>query len=121
MQVHLAKPGGQREGPFTVEQINAGLAERRFRGTDYWAWTEGMQSWVPLHEIPGIKDAPELPPQPAESPKTNLAPKPSDTSIIAKKATAAEPKKDNAANPPKSEFGSGIPVVALEQVFIFTD
>jgi hypothetical protein len=121
MQIHLAKPGGQREGPFTIEQLNAGLAQRRFQGTDYWAWYEGLESWVPLHEIPGINDAPQPAPAPAGKSKSELAPAESDTEVIAKAASAAEAKKAGAAGPAKSELGSGLPIAALEQVFIFTD
>ena len=29
MQIHLSKPGGQKEGPFTVDQINHDLAAGR--------------------------------------------------------------------------------------------
>src|SRR5437660_3307761 len=55
MQVHLSKPGGQREGPLTVEQINRDLAARKYNDSDYWAWYEGLESCVPLHAVPGIK------------------------------------------------------------------
>ncbi len=55
MQIHLSRPGGQREGPFTVEQINHDLATRRYSDSDYWAWYEGLEAWVPLHAVPGVK------------------------------------------------------------------
>lgn len=55
MQIHLSKPGGQREGPFTVEEINRDLAARRYGDNDYWAWYEGLNSWVPLHSVPGVR------------------------------------------------------------------
>src|SRR4051812_23852873 len=55
MQIHLSKPGGQREGPFTVEQVNRDLAAGRYNDNDYWAWYEGLASWIPLHSVPGIK------------------------------------------------------------------
>ena len=54
MQIYLVKPGGQREGPFSLEEINRDLAARKYRDTDYWAWYEGLTDWVPLHSIPGI-------------------------------------------------------------------
>src|SRR5215831_15888101 len=56
MEILLCKPGGNREGPYTIEQINAGLLQKRFKDTDYWAWYEGLESWVPLHQVPGIVD-----------------------------------------------------------------
>ena len=54
MQIHLSKPGGQREGPYTLEQINRDLAALKYRDTDYWAWHEGMAEWVPLYALPGV-------------------------------------------------------------------
>ena len=57
MNIHLSKPGGQREGPFTVEQINHALAARKYQDTDYWAWHEGLTEWVPLHSVPGVTPA----------------------------------------------------------------
>jgi GYF domain 2 len=54
MQIYIARPGGQKEGPFTVDQINRDLAAKRYRESDYWAWHEGLPQWMPLHAIPGI-------------------------------------------------------------------
>src|SRR5438445_462382 len=58
LQVHLSRPGGQREGPFSVEQINSDLAARRYSDRDYWAWYESLETWIPLHAVPGVKAAP---------------------------------------------------------------
>jgi len=55
MQIHLSKPGGHREGPFTVEEINRDLAAKKYSDSDYWAWYEGLGSWVPLHSVPGVR------------------------------------------------------------------
>src|SRR5438132_6727933 len=55
MQIHLSKPGGQKEGPFTVDQINHDLAAGRYNESDYWAWYQGLESWIPLHAVPGVK------------------------------------------------------------------
>ena len=54
MQIHLSKPGGQQEGPYTLEQINQDLAANKYLDTDYWAWHEGLPEWVPLYSLPGI-------------------------------------------------------------------
>src|SRR5881227_1286509 len=113
MKIHLAKPGGEREGPFTIEEINAGLAQHRFRGTDYWAWYDGLQSWVPLHEIPGVNEEPEPVADPAKKPRPDLAPAAADTSVISKKASAPEQKKTPAAGAEKSQLSSGLPAEAL--------
>ena len=54
IQIHLSKPGGHREGPYTLEQIKRDLAEKKYRDTDYWAWHEGLTEWVPLYALPGV-------------------------------------------------------------------
>jgi hypothetical protein len=57
MEIHLSKPGGQQEGPYTLEQINQDLAANKYSDTDYWAWHEGLTEWVPLYELPGVVSA----------------------------------------------------------------
>ena len=57
MQIYLAKPGGPRQGPYTVEQINADLAARKYRDDDFWAWHYGLPQWVPLYSVGGISGA----------------------------------------------------------------
>jgi hypothetical protein len=74
MQIHLSKPGGQREGPFTIDQINRDLANRKYRDADYWAWYEGLDAWVPLHSVPGVLILPESPAEPPPAPKKAPAP-----------------------------------------------
>jgi hypothetical protein len=70
MQIYLSKPGSQREGPYTLEQINQDLAAQKYRDTDYWAWHEGLSEWVPLYNLPGIaaNGAAVLPAPPAAPP-----------------------------------------------------
>ena len=57
MQIYLARPGGPRQGPYTVEQINADLAARKYRDEDFWAWHDGLPSWVPLYSVGGVSGA----------------------------------------------------------------
>jgi len=54
MQIYLTLPGGQREGPYTLEEINRDLAAKKYSDTDYWAWYSGQNEWVPLHKVPGV-------------------------------------------------------------------
>src|SRR5438132_2162126 len=56
MQIHLATPGGEKQGPYTLEQINRDLAAKKYRDTDYWAWYDGAEAWVPLYSVPGISE-----------------------------------------------------------------
>ena len=52
---------GQNLGTFTLEEVQRGLEQGQFIATDL-AWQEGMETWKPLSEFPGIT----IPPPPAE-------------------------------------------------------
>ena len=115
MQVHLSRPGGQREGPYTVEEINRDLAVQKYRDTDYWAWYEGLEAWVPLHAVPGV-----VPLRPSSAPPPPTEPQ--ETPIAAEMQPAAAPsgsKPKSEATPPQ-QITSGMPAAALEHIFIFT-
>lgn len=74
-RIYLAKPGSQKEGPYTLEQINQDLATQKYSDEDFWAWHEGLPSWLPLYSLPGVSAkaarvaVPEAEPQPV-APKT---------------------------------------------------
>ena len=90
-QVYLSKPAGQREGPFTVDQVNHDLATKKYKDTDYWAWYDGLAEWVPLHAVPGIC-APGRPqqPRPAETKKAAPAPKPAPSPFAVNRSNEPE-------------------------------
>jgi hypothetical protein len=52
-RIYLAKQG-KREGPFTLEHINAQITTGRYRDDDFWAWHDGLPEWIPLYKISGI-------------------------------------------------------------------
>ncbi len=52
MQVHIDR-GGERYGPYSLEDINACLANGTLLSTDQ-AWQDGMAEWVPIDQIPGV-------------------------------------------------------------------
>ena len=52
MQVHIDR-GGQRFGPYSVEQVNSHLAEGAILPTDL-GWTDGMTDWVPVTQVAGV-------------------------------------------------------------------
>ena len=129
MQIHLSKPGGEREGPFTLEQINRDLAAKKYRDTDYWAWHEGLAEWVPLYALPGVSTeaapaAPPIPtaaPAPVASPALPQAPAPAAPAPTAPAAqAAASPGLEEDHLRPQAEIASGMPVSALEHIFAFT-
>jgi hypothetical protein len=108
MQIYLAKPGGQKEGPFTLDQINRDLATKKYGGNDYWAWYEGLPSWMPLHSLPGVTGrapavvpatAPE-PVLPSAPPKAIQAPPPKAAAPVVAAPVAAEPVQ-KPVEPPK--------------------
>ena len=52
MQVHIDR-NGERYGPYSIEAINAYLANGTLLPTDL-AWHEGLNGWVPLGDIQGV-------------------------------------------------------------------
>src|SRR5215471_6342736 len=100
MNIHLSKPGGQREGPFTLEQINQDLAAQKYHDSDYWAWYEGLNEWVPLHQVPGVIRSTASEPQeiPGSEPKNNIA---GDTEVIHQQTSAGEPDLQEVTKSPE--------------------
>jgi hypothetical protein len=62
---------GQNLGTYTLEEVQRGLDQGQFVATDL-AWQEGMPSWKPLSEFPGVR----IPAVPAEQPASYPAPAP---------------------------------------------
>ena len=52
MQVHVDR-GGERYGPYSLEEVNVCLANGTLLPTDQ-AWQDGMAGWVPIGQIPGV-------------------------------------------------------------------
>ena len=52
MQVHVDR-GGERFGPYSIEDVNTYLASGTLLPTDL-AWHDGMTDWVSIEEIPGV-------------------------------------------------------------------
>jgi hypothetical protein len=50
---------GQNVGTFTLEEVQSGLNEGRFVPTDL-GWQEGMETWKPLSEFPGLHFPPPV-------------------------------------------------------------
>ncbi|HWW02448.1 MAG TPA: DUF4339 domain-containing protein [Candidatus Acidoferrum sp.] len=131
MKIHLSKPGGHREGPFTIEQIKSDLAARKYHDTDYWAWHEGLSDWVPLHSVP------ELSAEAKASEAAGDASEPveraggGDTVVLALEHASAQvgvacarpaPEPDPETTPPllEQQLFSGMRFAALEQIFMLT-
>ena len=52
MQVHIER-NGERHGPYSIEDINAYLANGTLLPTDL-AWQDGMTDWLPVSQISGV-------------------------------------------------------------------
>src|SRR5438874_1223030 len=129
MQIHLAQPGGERRGPYTLEEVNQDLAAKKYRDTDYWAWYDGTDAWVPLYSVPGILESAFSAHSAATEPDSNEIgiaaelEEPETTSANAAVATVRAAKtteRQPAPAPAKSQLASGMPFAALDQIFIFT-
>jgi hypothetical protein len=59
MMIHVMRDG-QQFGPYTLEDLNAYLAQGTLLPTDQ-AWWEGAPAWVPMDQVPGV----QLPGMPA--------------------------------------------------------
>jgi hypothetical protein len=64
---------GQNLGTYTLEEVQRGLDQGQFVATDL-AWQEGMPSWKPLSEFPGVR----IPSVPAEQPPSYPVPPPAE-------------------------------------------
>jgi len=53
MMVHVMRDG-QQFGPYTLEDLNAYLAQGSLLPTDQ-AWWEGAPAWVPMEQVPGVQ------------------------------------------------------------------
>ena len=73
MQVHIDR-GGERYGPYSIEDINAYLANGTLLPTDL-AWQDGMTDWVSISQIPGVvmpKGSAAMPIPPSQSVSTGI-------------------------------------------------
>lgn len=61
MQIFIQHQG-QQTGPFSISQVQAGLAAGIYQPTDL-AWYEGAEGWAPLAGIPAVYSAPPVPAQ----------------------------------------------------------
>ncbi len=52
---------GQQAGPFTIEQMQAGLANGQMQPTDM-VWTAGMTAWAPANSVPALAPLFAVPP-----------------------------------------------------------
>ena len=71
MQVHIDRDG-KRFGPYSVEQVNAHLADGSILPTDL-GWTDGMADWVPVTQVAGVTSAEGTPPPPPAAEASMLA------------------------------------------------
>jgi len=115
MQVHIDR-GGQRFGPYSVEQVNSHLAEGTILPTDL-GWTDGMTDWVPVTQVAGVTFADAT--ATAAVPPPTPAPMTGDTTL-----QGGAPALQTAAKPAGNKklligVGAGVGVLALAAVGYF--
>jgi hypothetical protein len=114
-EIHLAKPSGRKEGPFSLNEINLALAAGRYRSGDYWAWHKGLEQWVPLYDIKGIinvsslavglaKETPERPNLQEKSPAGEMAEVPTPLLVGLKDVAGVEHPASPPSELPKLVF-----------------
>jgi hypothetical protein len=110
MEIHLAKPGGERQGPFTLEQLNRDLAVKKYTDAEFWAWYDGADAWVPLYSVPGILGT-------AATAAAAVKPVAPEQSAAPTAPVETQPQEDETAI---AKLASGMPFETLEHIFIFT-
>lgn len=65
LQIYISR-NGERHGPYSIDDINAYLNSGDLMALDL-AWFNGINDWVPLHQVPGIVLPQRLPPPPVAS------------------------------------------------------
>ena len=113
--IHLMRDG-QQFGPYTLEDLNAYLAQGTLLPTDQ-AWWEGAPAWVPMDQVPGV----QLPGMPAAVPLAAgieadpMAAANPDVAAAAAAALASKAKKKKIG----IIVGAAVGVAALAGVLLF--
>jgi hypothetical protein len=94
---------GQNLGTFTFEEVQRGLNQGQFVSTDL-GWQEGMETWKPLSEFPGL----QIPPAQVQPPAIPQASPPSPDSpppVAQQPLATVEDAKDAPAWERRKELG----------------
>ena len=87
--IHVMRDG-QQFGPYTIEDINAYLAQGTLLPTDQ-AWYEGAANWMPITDVPGVvHDAAPAPVVTGADPMAAANP---EVAVAEADAAAAEPEE----------------------------
>lgn len=71
-QWYYAIGGRDRQGPIVEEALRDLIRQGRISGSDL-LWSEGMQDWTPLHQLPGFATADGSPPPAPAAPRVVLS------------------------------------------------
>ena len=120
MQIHLSRPGSHREGPYSIEQINHALTARKFSSADYWAWYEGLTSWIPLYSVPGVLEV-QMPAEAGDAGyEAQVLSAPSGATPGAARRDEANGVASETPGTDQIPLSTGMPFSALEQIFLLT-
>ncbi len=62
---YIARPGGEKQGPFPEATVRANLRHAGFYAEDALVWCKGMEGWMPLREVLGRRPQEAAPSMPA--------------------------------------------------------
>ena len=113
-KIYIAKPGGQKEGPFSLEEINRDLATKKINDTDFWAWHEGLPAWMPLYSVPGVSAKAGAVIAPAVKPLTG-------TPRVAAQIITLQVKPEPTASTPPGSQAAAQPTIAKAAPGSITD
>jgi hypothetical protein len=86
MDVYITK-NDQRLGPYSLEDLIKLKASGQLQATD-WAWYEGLSTWIPLEEVPGVTSGSALPNMPVPPPAGQPSSSGDSALLITRTATA---------------------------------
>ena len=109
MQIHIDR-GGQRFGPYSVEEVKKYLADGTLLPSDL-GWHDGAADWQPLPQIPGVKPGGPLPPGGPPPPGKPAGPA-TPTAADAAGASADAPL-DGAPMAAKGKGGGAVKIIAI--------
>ena len=111
MQIHVDR-GGERFGPYSLEEVNRYLADGTLMPSDI-GWHEGATDWVPLTQIAGVKaggGSPSSPGPPAPTAADAAGASPASGPPAAPTAAdAAQPKAPQGTEGAAPESGTRPP------------
>ncbi len=116
MKMYKLSRAGQEAGPYTLEQLQAGLQQGSFLETD-WAICEGMTTWTSLAQVIKPISQPEPVAQATPTPTTAATPTPAAAPASVPAAAKAEVNPYKAPESKVVGLSSGkVPLATIDEL-----